>query len=83
MNSHSELWKQWQTNLSRWQLRKFAVTLIESSRAFHPILAQFLLLSQPMFSQTARNHMDAIVELLEEPQMCELFTESLNEEPQK
>lgn len=36
-----------------------------------------------MFSQTARNHMDAIVELLEEPQMCELFTESLNEEPQK
>jgi hypothetical protein len=81
MKDHSELWKQWTLKLSQWQLRKFATTLIESSGAFHPIIAQFVLLGQPMFGQTTRMHLDAIVELLEEPQMCQAFVEVLSQEP--
>jgi hypothetical protein len=80
MIDHSELWKQWEQGLSRWQLRNLAVTLLESSGAFHPVIAQFLLMSQPMFGQTARKHMDAIVELLEEPEMCRAFTDYLAQE---
>lgn len=83
MKTHSDLWKQWEAYLSRWQLRTFVVTLIESSGIFHPIIAQFLLLSQPMFSPTARKHMDAIVELLEEPQMSQAFADYLAEETVK
>jgi hypothetical protein len=73
MMNHSVRWKQWQEKLSQWKLQKLAVTLIESSGAFHPVIAQFLLLGQPMFGQTTRNHIDALVELLEEPQECQAF----------
>ena len=83
MKDHSELWKQWNLKLSQWQLRKLAVTLIESSGFFHPIIAQFVLIGQPMFGQTARMHLDAIIELLEEPQVCQAFVETLSKEPAK
>ena len=80
MIGHSGFWKQWKQGLSRWHLRNFAGTLLESSGAFHPIIAQLLLMSQPMFGQTTRNHLDAIIEMLEEPQMQQAFTDYLAEE---
>ena len=81
MTDHSELWKQWEQKLSQWKLQNFVATLIESSGVFHPVIAQFLLISQPMFGQTTREHMDAIVELLEEPQVSRAFADYLAKEP--
>lgn len=83
MMDRSELWSQWEHKLSQWKLRNFAATLIESSEVFHPIIAQFLLVSQPMFGQSARMQMDAIVELLEEPQVSRAFTDYLVKESVK
>ncbi|MEE4195656.1 MAG: hypothetical protein V2J07_10705 [Anaerolineae bacterium] len=80
MNGHSELWKQWNQKLSQWQLRSLTVTLIEGSAIIHPIIAQFVLIGQPMFGQTARKHLDAIIELLEDPQLCKTFTDTLIQE---
>ena len=80
MTDHSVYWKQWQQALSRWQLCKMAVTVLESAGLFHPFIAQLLLIGQPMLRTEAKEEIDALVSMLEEPQASHAFAAFLTKE---
>ena len=80
MVTDQHIWHTWAHNLHRWGVAEWVATLLEAAGPITLLVAQLVYLVQPLASNTvAENHLQALVEMLEEPNNTQRFAAYLRE----
>jgi hypothetical protein len=80
VENHRHIWQVWAETLQRWGLQNLVATLCEATRPLNLLGAQVVYLSQPLFKQLfPADHLDALVDILEDPEQMQRFTQILRQ----
>jgi hypothetical protein len=81
MDSNQHIWRVWADRAHRWGLGDWAASLLEGVGPLSVLGAQAVYLAQPLLTPLIpEGHLDALANLLEEPEQARAFTAMLREE---
>jgi hypothetical protein len=81
MQSDRHIWQGWAQKLHSWGVGDWTATVLETAGPLAWLGAQILYLGQPLLRQTApEHHLQALVDLLENPESAKTFIGILREE---
>jgi hypothetical protein len=73
-SSNAQIRRDWANTLHRWGLTNFAATLLEALEPLNLFGAQMVYLTQPVLTTfVPADHLDALADLLEDPQTAQSF----------
>ena len=73
--------QRWAARLQGWQMHQFTAALLEAGGPLKLIGAQLVFISQPLFSGLIRREqINALADMLEEPEQTRTFIQLLREE---
>jgi hypothetical protein len=81
MYSDRHIWQGWAQKLHSWGLGGWTASILENAGPLTWLGAQIVYLGQPLLSQAApKSQIQALVELLEDPESAKTFIGMLKEE---
>jgi hypothetical protein len=81
MNSDRHIWLGWAQKLHSWGLGDWIASILEGFGPLTWLGAQFVYLGQPLLSQVGpKNQIQALANLLEDPESAQIFIGMLREE---
>lgn len=81
MYSDQQIWRTWAEKLHRWGLGEWVASFLEAAGSLTPIGAQLLYVSQPFLDFAwPESHIEALAEMLEEPEKVRVFAAYLRQE---
>jgi hypothetical protein len=82
MNFDRQMWSRWAKLLHRWGIRDFAASILEAAGPLTIVGAQLVYMLQPfMGREFSGGTLDALANLLEQPDQVRDFVSFLREEP--
>ena len=74
MNESSIIWKKWAKMLQRWGLQEITAVVLDAVKPLNILGAQVVYLVQPVFKQlAAKDHLEALANMLENPNQTQAF----------
>lgn len=81
MHSDRHIWQGWAQKLHSWGLGDWTASILENAGPLSWLGAQLVYLGQPLLGPaTPRGHLQALVEVLENPESAKTFISILREE---
>ncbi len=80
MDSNQHIWRVWANRAHRWGIGDWTATLLEAIGPLSVLGAQAVYLANPLLSPLfPKGHLDALANLLEEPEQAQAFSALLRE----
>ena len=81
MKSDQQIWQAWADKLHRWGLGYWVASFLEAAGPLTTIGAQVVYMTQPLLNPIWQDqHMEALADMLEEPERTKTFAAFLREE---